>query len=141
MATATVLPATNNDEWTKAGGNVADAAASVTEMAGHAANAVGNMAKQAASEVGKKADSLTAQAGSGIEHLGNMLSDNTPHDGMLGAASQAVAQTVQRGGRYLEEAKLSGAAETLTQLVRQHPVAAVMTAVTAGFLIGRALKN
>jgi len=70
-----------------------------------------------------------------------LLSEHTPRDGVLGSASQAVAHTVQRGGKYLEEAKLSGAMEMLTALIRQHPVAAVMTGIAAGYLVARALRS
>jgi hypothetical protein len=141
MSISTLTPKTNRDEWTQAGSKAADAAASAGEMAGHAASAVGAMAQQAVCDVGQKADDLTAQAGSGIDHLGSLFGEHTPQDGVLGSASQAVAQTVQRGGKYLEEAKLSGTAATLTELIRQHPVAAVVAGIAAGYLVARALRN
>lgn len=141
MSISTVTAGTNHDEWNQAGSKAADAAASVGEMAGHAASAVGEMAQQAVRDVGQTADDLTARAGSGIDHLGSLLSEHAPQDGVLGSASQAVAHTVQRGGKYLEEAKLSGAAALLTELIRQHPVAAVVTGIAAGYLVARALRN
>lgn len=141
MATSTITPAQNQNEWTEAANKAADAAASAGQMAGHAANAAGGMAKQAVSAAGQKADDLTALAGSGIDHLGQMIGEKGPKDGLLGDASQAVAQTVQRGGQYLEDAKLSGAATALTELIRQHPAPAIAIGIALGFLLGRALRN
>jgi ElaB/YqjD/DUF883 family membrane-anchored ribosome-binding protein len=141
MSNPPVPPKAKRDEWSQAGEKAADTASCAGEMATHAAGAVGDMAKQAACDVGQTADDLTAKAGSNIERMGQMLSDNTPKDGMLGSASQAVAQSVQRGGRYLEEAKLSGAADSLTELIRQHPVAAIVSGIAVGYLLGRALRS
>ncbi len=141
MANATIAPGASREEWTQAGGKAGDAAAAAGEMASHAASAVGAMARQAVTGVGKQADDLTARAGSEIEHLGDLLSENTPHDGMLGTASQAVAHSVQRGGQYLEEAKLSGTSAMITELVRQHPVAAIFAGFAAGFLVSRVLRD
>ncbi len=143
MATSTITPAQNQNEWTEAGSKAADAAASVGQMAGHAANAAGGMAKQAVAAAGQKADDLSVRAGTGtgIDHLGQMIGDKGPKDGLLGSASQAMAQTVQRGGQYLEESKLSGAAADITDLIRRHPVPAIATGIALGFLLGRALRN
>ena len=128
------MPKADRSEWAQAGDKAADAATSLGEMAGHTAQAVGAAASQ-------QADALTASAGSGIEHLGDMLSENTPHEGLAGSISQAAAHSIQRGGRYLEDAKFSGATASLTELIRQHPLAAVMAGIAAGYLAARALKD
>lgn len=141
MTTDTITSTTRQNEWNQAGQSATDAAASVGEMAEHAACAAGGIVKEAASAVGQQADDLTARAGTGIDQLGQMLGRNTPQHGVLGNASQAVAHSIQRGGQYLEEAKLSGTASMVTELIRQHPVAAVLTGIAAGFLISRALKD
>jgi hypothetical protein len=59
----------------------------------------------------------------------------------LGVASQAVAHSLQRGGKCLEETKLSGTPEMLSELIRQNPLAAVLTGLVTGYLLARAMKE
>jgi hypothetical protein len=137
----TLAPECSREEWTRAGDSAADAAAATGSMTSHAVNAVGASAMEAVHDLGQGADDLAARAGGGIEHLGQMLGENMPSTGRLGAASQAVAQSIQRGGRMVEETKLSGAPQLLSELIRQHPLAAVLTGLAAGYLVARALKD
>ncbi|MFN0197677.1 MAG: hypothetical protein ACKVT0_13110 [Planctomycetaceae bacterium] len=141
MSNSTLTPNINKQQWAQAADNAKDAAASVGEMAGHAASAVGEMASQAASNVGNKVDNLTASAGIGIQGLGDKLSDHTPHDGMLGTASQAVAKSVRDGGKYVEDAKLSGMTEDFAQLVRRYPIPAVLVAIGVGCFMNRIMRR
>ena len=141
MSNATLTPGVKNEEWNQAEGKARDAAACVTEMAGHAASAVGAMASQAACDVGKKADGLAASAGVGIQGLGDRLSQNAPHAGMLGSASQAVARSIHGSGEYLEGAKLSGMTEDVAQLIRRNPIPAVLIAVGLGWFVASKLKR
>lgn len=141
MTISTAIPVVNRDESTELCTDAQNISKSVGALAEHTANALGGMAQQAACQVGEQADALTARAGSGIEQLGTLMSEHSPHDGIVGNAAQAMAHTVQQGGRYLEEAKLSGATETLTQLIRQHPVTAVIGGIAAGYLLAKAMRN
>jgi len=118
-----------------------DVASHVMDKTKEAASSMSEMVSNAASNVGKKADDLTSGAGSSIRNMGESLSQKAPHEGMLGDASQAVANTIKEGGRYLEEAGLSGIGEDLTQLIRRNPVPAVLVGLGVGFLIGRALRS
>lgn len=129
------------EDWNQATNKAREAAASVGEMASQAACAVGSMASHAACDVGKKADDLTASAGIGIQELGDRLSKNTPHSGVLGSASQAVARSVKDGGEYLEGAKLSGMTEDFAQLIRKNPLPAVFIALGLGWFVARKLRS
>lgn len=126
---------------TAAGQLAGQAASSVGHMAGQAAASVGHMASQAASTVGKTADNLTASAGSGIRSFGDTISKDTPHDGILGAASQSVANTIKESGKYIEDAKLSGMLEDVSDLIRRNPMPAILIGVGVGYLIGRAMGS
>ena len=127
-------PGANNQEWAKAADSAKEAAASVGDMAHHAVAAVGAMASQAA-------DELTARAGVGIQGLGDRLGKTVPQTGVLGSASQAVAQSVKEGGKYIEDAKLSGITENLAQLIRRHPIPAVLIGIGLGWFARRKLKG
>ena len=129
------------DEWNQAANKAREAAASVGELASQTACAVGSMASHAACDVGKKADDLTASAGIGIQELGDRLSKNTPHSGVLGSASQAVARSVKDSGEYLEGAKLSGMTEDFAQLIRKNPLPAVFIALGLGWFVARKLRS
>jgi hypothetical protein len=131
----------SREEWTRAGSSAADAAAATGAMTGHAVNAVGAAAMETVQDMGRGADDLAARAGGGIEHLGQMLAEKSPTSGPLGVASQAVAQSLQRGGKCLEETKLSGTPEMLSELIRQNPLAAVLTGLVTGYLLARAMKE
>lgn len=159
MSNSTLMPSANKQEWTptvdkvkEAADKAREAAASVGTLASNAASAVGAMASQAACDagtmashaacdVGKRADDLTASAGVGIQGLGDRLSKNAPRAGVVGSASQAVARTVKDGGEYIEEAKLSGMAEDVAQLIRRNPIPAVFIAIGLGWFAAHKLRS
>lgn len=105
------------------------------------AGAVGNMASQAVSAAGHKVDDVAGAAGTKVKDLGQTMSDKGPHDGVLGAASQAVANTVKGAGEYIEEAKLSGMAEDLSSLIKNHPIPAMLACIGIGYCIARMMKD
>jgi len=131
----------NSPEWGQAADSAKKAATAVGAMAGHAASAVGGVASQAAHDVGTRADDLTASAGARIQGLGDQLSKGMPHNGMLGNASQSVAQGIKDGGQYVERAKLSGMSEDVTELIRRNPITAVLIAVGLGWFVSRLVKR
>ncbi len=152
MPNPTLTPSIDSREWAQAQDKAQQAASSVGEMATHAASAVGamasqaacdvgTMASQAACEVGKRADDVTANAGAGIRGFGDTLAKNTPHSGMLGSASQAVAKTVHDGGEYLEHAKLSGMTEDIVQLIKRNPIPAVCIALGLGWCLASRMRS
>jgi hypothetical protein len=141
MSNSTIMPGVDKKEWDQAVGKAKEVAASAGEMAGYATNAVGAMASRAACDIGKEADHLTASAGTCIEGLGDRLSKNAPHSGILGNTSQAVAGAVREGGEYLQSAKLSGMTEDVAHLVRRNPIPAILIAIGLGWFVGRNLKT
>lgn len=123
------------------GDKASQAAAAIGGMASDAGCAVGSMTSQAACDVGRKADDLTSSAGASIKELGDKLSHSAPHTGMMGSATQAVARTVHDGGQYLEDAKLSGMAEDVAQLIRRNPIPAVFVALGLGWIVASRTRN
>jgi len=142
MSTTTHNPRIKEDDKTNEPLEKAkEAGAQAVEKAKEAVASVGEMAGQAVCAVGKTADNLTASAGSDIKKWGDTLSEKSPHRGLVGHASQAVADTLKDGGHYLEEAKLSGMTEDITKLIQRHPVPAVLIAVGIGCMLGRAMRS
>ena len=134
MVSATQTKCATSDELTQAADKAKEAVTSVGSMATHAACAVGAMASNVA-------DDLAVKAGSGNQGLGDKLSQNTPHAGVLGNASQAVARAVKDGGEYIETAKLSGITEDIAQVIRRNPISAVLIAIGLGWYVGRKVRG
>jgi len=118
------------------------------EMAGSAAEAskgvAGNVmekAGEAASYVGRKAEDATSSVGSGMRSLADTIRDKGPHEGFLGGATSAVADTLASGGRYLERHGLSGIGEDMTSLIRRNPIPAILIGFGLGFMMARATRS
>ena len=94
--------ATNFGEQTK------DMASDVGNKAKDMGSAAAQKAGEAANYVGKKADDATCAMGAGIKSVAQTIRESTPDKGILGSASSAVADTLEQGGRYLQEQGLSG---------------------------------
>jgi hypothetical protein len=115
---------------------VRNVASAVGEKALDAASAVAHTAGSIASSVGDKADHATAAVGGGMKSLGETIRDKGPHSGVMGSATSTVADTLEGGGRYLQEHGLSGIGEDLTNLVRRNPVPAVLLGIGLGLGLG-----
>jgi hypothetical protein len=129
-----------------------DVASSTTQRAGEAAwsaaqrakdmaSSVGQSASEMASNAGQKAEDATSAVGGSIRSLAGTLRESLPHEGMIGSASSAVADTLDRGGRYLQEEGLRGIGEDLSSLIRRNPIPAVLIGIGVGFLIARSMRS
>jgi ElaB/YqjD/DUF883 family membrane-anchored ribosome-binding protein len=118
-----------------------EAAWSATQKAKEMASSVGHTASDVASSVGQKAEDATSAVGGSMRSLAGSLRENLPHEGMVGSASSAVADTLDRGGRYLQEEGLRGVGEDLTNLIRRNPIPAVLIGIGVGFLIARSMRS
>jgi len=111
------------------------------EVASNVGQAVSNAASAAADAAGKTADKLTSSTGTGVKHLGETIKEKGPQEGVLGGATRAVGNTLEQGGKYLEEEGFSGMMDDATELIRRNPVPAVLVGIGIGFLIGRTLGS
>jgi ElaB/YqjD/DUF883 family membrane-anchored ribosome-binding protein len=118
-----------------------DLGSQAMDKAKETASSVGGMMSSAASNVGKTAENLATSAGTGLKHLGETIGQHTPHEGMLGTASQTVASGLREGGAYLEHAGFSGIGQDVTNLIRRNPVPAILVGFGVGFLIGLAMRS
>jgi F0F1-type ATP synthase assembly protein I len=129
------------DKAKDAAANVADkardAASSAMDKAKEATSTAYQSAGQALSDLGQRAESATTSLGGSMQHLAGTIRESAPHEGMLGTASSRVADSLESGGRYLQEEGLSGLAEDVTTLIRRNPIPAVLVGVGLGFLLAR----
>lgn len=88
---------------------------------------------------GQRADQAASGVGERLESLAEGIREKAPQGGMAGQASSAVADKIERTGRYLEEHGLQDIADDLTDVIRRNPIPAVLIGIGIGFLLGRAL--
>lgn len=160
MANATTNP---NKNFQDVADKAKDAAGSIGDKAKDLAGTVGDKAKDLAGTVGDKAkdmvhsagdratdmgksavhmaDNATAKVGHSFQDAADKIRDKGPHDGMMGNASRHVADTLERGGRYLQEEGVSGMANDVTDLIKRNPIPALLIGIGVGYLIGRALRS
>src|SRR5258707_1237480 len=87
----------------------------------HVGAAAGEVAAAVREQAMSAADSATAAAGGGLRSAAGALRDHTSHKGVVGSASGAVADAIDRGGRYLEREKLTGLVDDMITLASRHP--------------------
>jgi ElaB/YqjD/DUF883 family membrane-anchored ribosome-binding protein len=91
--------------------------------------------------VGQKAEEATAYVGREAQNAADSVRKNAPKEGVLGAASQTVADTLDSTGKYLEDKNLSGMVNDMSDIIKRNPIPAVLIGLGVGFLIGRAQRS
>jgi len=123
------------------GDNAKDAASSIGDKAKDAASSVAQKAEDIASNVGQKAEDATTAVGDSMKNLAGTIRENAPHGGFVGSASSTVADTLESGGRYLQEEGLKGIGEDLTNLIKRNPIPALLVGIGLGYMIARATRS
>jgi len=114
--------------------NVADSARDAASQAGQAVSG-------AASTVGRKAEDWTSAAGSKVESLADTVRDKGPSAGMFGKANEAVADSLENVGEYLQDKNLSGMMGDVSELIKRNPIPALLLGLGVGYLVGRSLRS
>jgi hypothetical protein len=112
-------------------------ASSAVDTAKDLASSVAHSMGEAGSVVGDKANEATSAVGSGMKSLAGSIRQHTPHEGVLGTASASVADSLESGGRYLQEEGLGGMADDVTNLIRRNPIPAVLIGIGLGFMLAK----
>jgi ElaB/YqjD/DUF883 family membrane-anchored ribosome-binding protein len=145
MAMTPTFPVKQNEDNLKKmldpAATLGDKAKSLTDItiqkAKDAVGTVAETAKDAASSVGHQAERATHAVGSGMESVAHTLRDKMPHNGVVGSATSSVADSLEAGGRYLENEGIKDIATDVTNLIRRNPFPALMVGVALGYLVGR----
>ena len=118
-----------------------DFTSGVGERARDAASSAQHVAGEVASNIGQRAEDDTSAVGGGMKSLAGQVREHGPREGMFGSAASAVADSLDKGGRYLQEEGLRGIGKDLTALIRRNPVPAVLVGIGVGFLLARATTS
>lgn len=121
--------------------NVENAASQAGEKAQQAASTAMNKAQELASTASKHVDEATAALGERVRSAAGSLRERGPHEGMLGTATGAVADSLEHTGRYIQEEGLVGMAEDVTELIRRNPIPAMLVGVGIGFMLAKLFRS
>ena len=140
-----------------------DFASKAADKAGDFAQRAGEKASDFAHQAGERADSAASSVGTGMKNLAGTVREHTPTGGMLGAASERVAEGLEAGGKYLEDRGFHAVAVDLrgygdsdkpprgydlwtlagdvAGLIRRNPIPAVLIGIGIGFLLASATSR
>src|SRR5262249_13042340 len=118
-----------------------DVAGKTVDKAKEYASDLADAGRSAMSSAGKAAEHATSPVGEGMKSLGETVRERGPSGGMLGSATSAVADTLDRGGEYLQREGLSGMAGDLTDLIKRNPIPALLVGIGLGFVLARLTRS
>jgi ElaB/YqjD/DUF883 family membrane-anchored ribosome-binding protein len=90
----------------------------------------------------EKAKDLASAGVDKAKELGRAAMDRTEDAvSSVGSGIRTVGDTIERGGRYLEDRDLGGMASDLGSLIRRNPVPSILVGLCVGFLLARAFRS
>jgi len=125
----------------KAGDKASDFASRAADKASDFASKAADTASDYAHKAGERADSATSSVGSGMKSLADTVREHSPNSGVLGTASEKVAEGLEASGKYLEGKGLSGIGDDLAGLIKRNPIPAVLIGIGIGYLIASATNR
>jgi len=118
-----------------------DTAHNVADAARDAATHAGQAIRDTASTVGRKAEDWTSTAGHKVESLGDTVRHQGPNSGMLGKATEGLAEGLESVGGYMSDKNLSGMMGDVTDLIKRNPIPALLVGLGIGYLLGKSLRS
>jgi len=95
----------------------------------------------AAHSAGQAAEQATGRVGDSVKALGQTVREHGPKEGVLGQGKEWVADALEGSGNYLSEQGLNGMADSLTQMVKNNPIPALLVGIGFGFLLARVVRS
>ncbi len=90
------------------------------------------------SQVNQKADAAMTSMGEGLSSVARGVRQSGP---AISDAAARTAETIERAGNYLRDSDLKDLGRDFGQVVKQHPVPAMLAAAGVGFLLARAMRR
>jgi cell division septum initiation protein DivIVA len=118
-----------------------ETASNLTERAKDAASNVSQRAGEMAQRAEDRTDDALSSMGHRMSTMAGSLRQTAPREGVIGSAAGAVADRLDRGGRYLQEHGVSDITDDLTGVIRRNPLPALCAAFGVGLLIGIAASR
>ena len=140
MANPTRIPSSTTDIRNQFE-DMKNKAEEIKDRAEQAGAGLMDKARQTISAAGDQADSATSAVGSGMSSLAESIRGTMPREGVMGTTTEKVANTLESGGRYLQEEGFAGIIEDVTNVVRRNPLPALCLGVGLGFILARTLRR
>jgi len=121
--------------------NLHDAASRAADKASELGHKAQENLQGLADKAGEKADGALQAAGQKLSDAGATLWEKAPSSGPLAGALSSAAATLESGGEYLADRKISDLSQDASDLIRKHPVESVFLGALAGLLIGATLAK
>jgi ElaB/YqjD/DUF883 family membrane-anchored ribosome-binding protein len=97
-------------------------------------------ARQAGEQSHAKADSTMTSTGERMEHAAHEVRERSP-EGQAGRVAGRAADSMEQGGRYLQEASPNDVRHDLEYMIRKHPVESLLVGAGIGFLFARVTRR
>jgi len=95
---------------------------------------------EVSTNVAAQVDDAMTTAGEQISNLGQAVREHAP-DGKPGEVARSAAKNLERGGEYLQSADVAQVRSDLEQLIRAHPVEALLVGAGIGYLLAKATRR
>jgi len=126
-----------DDLRSKDAGQIAsDAKAKASEVASDAKAKASEVATVAAD----KAESAVTATGTKMTDLAQTVRENAP-EGKAGEIAMNAANTLDRGGTYLQESNLNDIRGDLETVIRNHPIESMLVGLGVGYLLARSMRR
>lgn len=120
-----------------AGGPSNTLGARLEEVADEARNTVGGAPSSATDKTSQPGSAVGEKIGS----LADTLREKAPHEGKMGTAATAVAERLGAAGSYLQEKNLEHVMGDLSDMIRRHPIPALLIGLGIGYLLARGARR
>jgi ElaB/YqjD/DUF883 family membrane-anchored ribosome-binding protein len=98
-------------------------------------------ARQATATASDKATDVMSTAGDKMTTLAQTVREKAPVEGRAGEVAYTAAETLERGGRYLQEADPQMVRTDLERIIRQHPIESMLVGLGLGYLLARTMRR
>jgi len=109
-----------------------------SHLAGQAREAASSISSAASAAVGKAREAMS-QVGEKVSSMTGSLRDKAAEP--LRSAAGAVSAQWEAGREYIREHDLSDMGQEVTNVIRRHPLPAILAAFGVGVLLGSALRR
>ncbi len=95
----------------------------------------------AGERLGERLKETASTTGRRLESAGHSVREQSPADGVMGAAASNVADVLERTGSYLEKRDLDDIRRDLKTLLLRRPIETLLVSVGVGYFLGRTLRR
>ena len=96
-------------------------------------------AEHLADTVKDKANAAVVGVGEKVSGMAESLREHSPAS--LAPYTEKAAASLEQAGSYLKRGTIGGIVDDLSEIIRRHPVPAMLTGVALGFMLARKLRR